>query len=204
MRPLRLFTVFHGNLDFSALPDADLPLVISRCYWPLLALAEKARLPLGIEMPERGTPLEIGKGRVLREGSKVAILSYGTRLADALSAADELAARGLPTTVADARFAKPFDQKLVRRLAREHEVLVTVEEGSIGGFAAQVMQFMAQDGLLENGLKFRPLTLPDYFIDHDKPANQVALAGLDAAGIVASVLGALGRGQETLERPARA
>ena len=159
---------------------------------------------LGLEMPERGTPLEVGKGRVLREGGKVAILSYGTRLGDALLAADELAARGLPTTVADARFAKPFDQDLVRRLAREHEVLVTVEEGAIGGFAAQVMQFMARDGLLENGLKFRPLTLPDHFIDHDKPAVQVAHAGLDAAGIVASVLGALGRGQETLESPARA
>jgi 1-deoxy-D-xylulose-5-phosphate synthase len=159
---------------------------------------------LGLEMPERGTPLEIGKGRILREGTKVAILSLGTRLGAALEAADDLAARGLSTTVADARFAKPIDQDLVRRLAREHEVLVTVEEGSIGGFATQVMQFMAHDGLLENGLKFRPLTLPDVFIDHDKPAVQVARAGLDSAGIVASVLTALGHGEAGLEAPARA
>ncbi|MEM7224252.1 MAG: 1-deoxy-D-xylulose-5-phosphate synthase [Pseudomonadota bacterium] len=159
---------------------------------------------LGLEMPERGTPLEIGKGRIVREGTKVAILSYGTRLQDSLKAADELAARGLSTTVADARFAKPIDEDLVRRLAREHEILVTVEEGAIGGFATQVMQFMAHDGLLDNGLRFRPLTLPDYFIDHDKPPLQVAEAGLDSAGIVASVLQALGREQDSLEHPARA
>ena len=156
---------------------------------------------LGLEMPARGTPLEIGRGRILREGTKVAILSYGTRLQDSLKAADELAARGLSTTVADARFAKPIDQDLVRRLAREHEILVTVEEGSIGGFATQVMQFMAHDGLLDNGLRFRPLTLPDSFIDHGKPPMQVAEAGLDSAGIVASVLQALGREQEAIERP---
>ncbi len=159
---------------------------------------------LGLEMPERGTALEIGKGKIVREGSKVAILSYGTRLPDALLAADELAAKGLSATVADARFAKPLDQDLVRRLAREHEVMVTVEEGAIGGFAAQVMQFMATDGLLENGLKFRPLTLPDYFIDHDKPPLQVAEAGLDAKGIVAAVLSAFGREREALEAPVRA
>jgi 1-deoxy-D-xylulose-5-phosphate synthase len=106
--------------------------------------------------------------------------------------------------VADARFAKPLDQDLVRRLAREHEVLVTVEEGAIGGFATQVMQFMAQEGLLDNGLRFRPLTLPDIFIDHDKPAVQIEMAGLDAPHIVASVLEALGRGGEALEAPARA
>jgi 1-deoxy-D-xylulose-5-phosphate synthase len=159
---------------------------------------------LGLEMPDRGTPVEVGKGRILREGSKAAILSYGTRLADALKAADELAARGLSTTVADARFAKPIDQDLVRRLAREHEVLVTVEEGAIGGFATQVMQFMAGAGLLDNGLKFRPLTLPDDFIDHDKPAVQIQKAGLDAPAIVASVLSAFGIADETLEAPARA
>ncbi len=159
---------------------------------------------IGLELPDRGTPLEIGKGRILREGTKVAILSYGTRIHDALAAADNLAARGLSTTVADARFAKPLDQELVRRLAREHEVMVTVEEGAIGGFATQVMTYMAREGLLDNGLKFRPLTLPDYFIDHDKPAVQVAQAGLDAAGIVAGVLGALGRSDETVENPARA
>jgi len=159
---------------------------------------------LGLEMPERGTPLEIGKGRIIREGTKVAILSYGTRLQDALKAADDLAARGLSTTVADARFAKPIDRDLVRRLAQEHEVLITVEEGSIGGFATQVMQYMAGEGLLDNGLKFRPLTLPDYFIDHDKPAIQYQQAGLDAASIVATVLNAFGIENETIEAPARA
>jgi 1-deoxy-D-xylulose-5-phosphate synthase len=157
---------------------------------------------LGLEMPERGTPLEIGKGRILREGTKVAVLSYGTRLQDALTAADELAARGLSTTVADARFAKPLDHDLVRRLAREHEVLITVEEGAIGGFASQVMQFSARDGLFDRGLKFRPLCLPDVFIDHEKPATQVAQAGLDATGIVAAALAALG--EEEVETPARA
>jgi len=157
---------------------------------------------LGLEMPARGTPLARGKGRVVREGGKVAILSYGTRLGEALRAADTLAARGLPTTVADARFAKPLDHELIRQLARHHEVLVTVEEGAIGGFATQVMQFMALDGLLENGLKFRPLTLPDYFIDHDKPEKQIEMAGLDASGIVAAVLRALGR--DAIEAPARA
>ena len=157
---------------------------------------------LGIEMPDRGTPLEIGKGRILREGSKVAILSLGTRLGDALAAADDLAARGLATTVADARFAKPLDEDLVRRLARDHEVLVTVEEGSIGGFATQVMQFLAREGAFDKGLKFRPMTLPDSFIDHDKPEVQIAQAGLDRAGILATVLEALG--QAEMESPVRA
>jgi 1-deoxy-D-xylulose-5-phosphate synthase len=158
---------------------------------------------LGIEMPARGTPLEIGKGRMVREGTKVAILSYGTRLGDALAAADELQARGLSTSVADARFAKPLDHDLIRRLAREHEVLVTVEEGAIGGFAAFVMQFMATDGLLDHGLKFRPITLPDFFIDHDKPPVQIQVGGVDRAGIVATVLQALGQA-EAIEAPARA
>ena len=155
-----------------------------------------------VEMPTRGTPLEIGKGRIVREGSKIAILSYGTRLHDALAAAEDLAARGLSTTVADARFAKPIDEDLVRRLAREHEVMITLEEGAIGGFAAQVMQFLALNGLLDNGLKFRPMTLPDFFIDHDKPATQIALANLDAKGVVATALQALG--EATVESPVRA
>ncbi len=148
---------------------------------------------IGLELPERGTPLEIGKGRILREGSKVAILSYGTRLQDSLKAADELAARGLSTTVADARFAKPLDEELVARLAREHEVLITVEEGAVGGFATQVMHTLAREGLFDQGLKFRPLTLPDFFIDHDKPAIQIATAGLDTPHIVGAALAALGR-----------
>ncbi len=156
----------------------------------------------GIEMPARGTPLEIGKGRIVREGATVAILSYGTRLQESLKAADELAARGLSTTVADARFAKPLDHDLIRRLAREHEVLITVEEGSIGGFASFVMQDLALSGVLDSGLKIRPLTLPDFFIDHDKPERQYEIAGLDAKSIVSAALQALGR--EQVESPARA
>jgi len=157
---------------------------------------------MGIEMPARGTPLEIGKGRIVREGTKVAILSYGTRLHESLKAADELAARGLSTTVADARFAKPLDHDLIRRLARDHEVLITVEEGAIGGFAAFVMQDLALAGILDSGVKIRPLTLPDVFIDHEKPEVQYELAGLDAKSIVAAALHALGH--ERLESPARA
>ena len=147
---------------------------------------------VGIELPVRGTPLEIGKGRILREGSKVALLSFGARLQECLKAADDLAARGLPTTVADARFAKPLDTDLVMRLAREHEVLITIEEGSVGGFAAQVMQFLAMGGHFDAGLRIRPMILPDRFIDHAAPAAQYAQAGLDAASIVATALSALG------------
>ncbi|PIW26150.1 MAG: 1-deoxy-D-xylulose-5-phosphate synthase, partial [Rhodospirillales bacterium CG15_BIG_FIL_POST_REV_8_21_14_020_66_15] len=158
---------------------------------------------VGVELPAKGTALEIGKGRIVREGSTIAILSLGSRLQDALKAAEDLAARGLSTTVADARFAKPIDEDLVRRLAAGHEVLVTVEEGSIGGFSAQVLQFMANEGLLENGLKVRAVTMPDAFIEQDKPEAQCAQAGLDAAGIVATVLAALGRSGELTE-PARA
>ncbi|MBS9719769.1 1-deoxy-D-xylulose-5-phosphate synthase [Tianweitania sp. BSSL-BM11] len=150
---------------------------------------------VGIEMPERGSVLEIGKGRVIREGTKVALLSFGTRLADCLLAADELDAAGLSTTVADARFAKPIDRDLVRRLARDHEVLITVEEGAIGGFGTQVLHYLALEGLLDNGLKVRPLVLPDLFVDHAKPEKMYADAGLDSAGIVSSVFGALGRNQ---------
>jgi 1-deoxy-D-xylulose-5-phosphate synthase len=149
---------------------------------------------LGVEMPERGQVLEIGKGRVVREGSKVAILSYGGRLGAALQAADDLAARGLSTTVADARFAKPLDRDLVRRLAREHEVLLTVEEGAIGGFATQVMTLLAEEGLLDHGLKIRPMHVPDRFIDHDKPDQQYEAAGLNAHHMVAKALDALGIG----------
>jgi 1-deoxy-D-xylulose-5-phosphate synthase len=123
----------------------------------------------------------------------VAILSLGTRLPEALRAADELAARGLPATVADARFAKPIDTALLEQLARHHEVLITVEEASIGGFSAQVMQHLALNGLLDGGLRFRPITLPDRFIDHMSPAAQIVEAGLDARAIVRTVLGALGR-----------
>src|SRR6185312_1586504 len=148
---------------------------------------------VGVEMPERGQVLEIGKGRILREGTKVALLSFGTRLQDCLLAAEELSASGLSTTVADARFAKPLDEDLVRRLATSHEVLLTVEEGSIGGFASHVLHFLAKEGLLDAGLKVRPLVLPDEFTDHAKPEKMYADAGLDAAGIVRSVFAALGR-----------
>jgi 1-deoxy-D-xylulose-5-phosphate synthase len=148
---------------------------------------------VGIELPVRGTPLEIGKGRVLREGSKIAVLNFGARLAECLVAAEDLAAKGLSTTVADARFAKPLDTDLVRRLARGHEVLITIEEGAIGGFAAQVLQDLAMAGLLDHGLKIRPMILPDRFIDHASPARQYEQAGLDAKGIVATALAALGQ-----------
>jgi 1-deoxy-D-xylulose-5-phosphate synthase len=148
----------------------------------------------GVERPERGTPLPIGKGRILREGTKIALLSFGARLGECLKAAEDLAARGLPTTVADARFAKPLDTDLVSRLAREHEVLVTIEEGTVGGFASHVLQFLATSGQLDRGLRVRPMVLPDRFIDHAGPAVQYAEAGLDAAHIVATALAALGEG----------
>ena len=148
---------------------------------------------VGVDMPDIGVPLEIGKGRVVREGTTVALLSYGGRLQECLHAAEDLAAHGLSATVADARFAKPLDTDLIRRLAREHEVLITIEEGSIGGFATQVMTDLANTGLLDGGLKFRPMTLPDIFIDHEKPEIQYEQAGLTASHIVANVLAVLGR-----------
>ncbi|MGR0189016.1 transketolase C-terminal domain-containing protein, partial [Azospirillum aestuarii] len=152
---------------------------------------------VGLELPERGAVLPIGKGRILQEGSKVAILSYGTRLGEARKAAAELGARGLSTTVADARFAKPLDEDLVRRLALEHEVLITIEEGSVGGFGSFVLQHLAMTGLLDGhrlggGLKIRPMVLPDRFLDHDSPARQYEEAGLAARHIVATALQALG------------
>jgi 1-deoxy-D-xylulose-5-phosphate synthase len=148
---------------------------------------------VGVEMPEEGTPLEIGRGRIVREGTKIALLSYGTRLGDCLKAADELAAYGLSTTVADARFAKPLDTDLVLRLAREHEVLITIEEGSIGGFGTYVMQALAENGAFDRGLKLRSMVLPDTFIDQDSPAAMYAKAGLDTKGIVTKVFEALGK-----------
>jgi 1-deoxy-D-xylulose-5-phosphate synthase len=151
---------------------------------------------VGVDMPEVGVPLEIGKGRIVREGHKVALLSFGTRLAECLKAADELAQLGLSTTVADARFAKPLDTDLVLRLAREHEVLVTIEEGSVGGFGSFVLQTLADEGALDRGgLKVRMMVLPDTFIDQDSPNAMYAKAGLDAKGIVAKVFEALGREQ---------
>ncbi len=150
---------------------------------------------VGVELPERGDVLEIGKGRVVREGSKVAILSLGTRLADALKAAEELENYGVSTTVADARFAKPIDRDLVRRLAANHEVLITVEEGSIGGFGSQVFQALSDDGLLDGvrgAFKFRSLILPDAYIDHDKHEIMIAKSMLDSKAMVAKALELLG------------
>ncbi|MGV2979921.1 1-deoxy-D-xylulose-5-phosphate synthase [Camelimonas sp. ID_303_24] len=147
---------------------------------------------VGVDMPERGVPLPIGKGRIVREGSRVALLSLGTRLAEALKAAEDLEARGLSTTVADARFAKPLDLELILGLARSHEVLITIEEGSVGGFGSWVLQALSDHGALDGGLKVRAMTLPDTYQDHDKPERMYADAGLDAAGIVQKALAALG------------
>jgi 1-deoxy-D-xylulose-5-phosphate synthase len=154
---------------------------------------------VGCEMPAEGKPLEIGKGRIVKEGSKIAILSLGTRLSESLKAAEELASYGLSTTVADARFAKPLDTELVLRLANEHEVLITIEEGAIGGFAAQVYQTLSDNGALDRGLKIRSMILPDIFIDQDSPTVMYAKAGLDAKGIVTKVFEALGRDATKIE-----
>jgi 1-deoxy-D-xylulose-5-phosphate synthase len=152
----------------------------------------------GIALPTQAEVLALGRGRLLREGSSVAILSLGTRLAEAMRAADDLATRGLSCTVADARFAKPLDTAMIEQLARHHEVLVTIEEGAAGGFGSAVMQHLAWKGLLDGGLKFRPMTLPDRFIDHDSQQKQLIEAGLTARDIVAAVLAALG-----IDRPAQ-
>jgi 1-deoxy-D-xylulose-5-phosphate synthase len=154
---------------------------------------------LGVTMPEAGVPLEIGKGRILREGSKVALVNFGARLGECLKAAEELAGFGLSTTVADARFAKPLDTDLILRLAREHEVLVTIEEGAVGGFGSYVLHALTDNDMLDGALKFRMMVLPDIFLDHDSPNAMYAKAGLDAKGIVERVFEALGKdvAQET-------
>jgi 1-deoxy-D-xylulose-5-phosphate synthase len=142
----------------------------------------------GLELPEIGTPLEIGRGRVIRQGNTVALLSLGGRLADCVKAADVLAAHGISTTIVDARFAKPLDTDLILRLARNHELLITVEEGSVGGFGSHVAQLLSDKGALDQtGFRLRSLALPDVFIDHDSPPAMYARAGLDANGIVAKV-----------------
>lgn len=148
---------------------------------------------VGVELPERGEILEIGKGRVIKQGSKVALLSFGTRLADCLLAAEDLDAAGLSTTVADARFAKPLDHDLIRQLARHHEVLITIEEGAVGGFASHVLQFLAEEGLIDGGLKVRPMIMPDVWMEQAKPEAMYTRAGLDRAGIVSTVFKALGQ-----------
>jgi len=158
---------------------------------------------VGIPLPERGEVLALGKGRIVREGTRVALLSYGAHLQECVAAADELQAMGLSTTVADARFAKPLDTDLVERLARSHEVVITIEEGAVGGFASHVLQHLATTGLLDHGLKIRPMVLPDRFIDHDTPAKQYEHAGLSARHIAQTALAALGR-TSRIERSARA
>ncbi len=147
---------------------------------------------VGVELPLHGVPLEIGRGRVVREGGRIALLSLGTRLGECLRAAEELDAMGLPCTVADARFAKPLDRDLILRLAREHAALVTVEEGAAGGFGAHVLHLLAAEGALDAGLRVRAMTLPDVFIDQDGPAKMYETAGLTARHIVARAIEALG------------
>jgi len=147
---------------------------------------------VGVDLPERGNPLEIGKGRIIGEGSRVALLSFGTRLAEATKAAEALAVRGITVTVADARFAKPLDHDLIEQLARHHEAVITIEEGAIGGFGSHVAQFLAEQCLLESGLKYRSMVLPDIFIDQASPARMYEIAALDAAHIEAKVLTTLG------------
>jgi 1-deoxy-D-xylulose-5-phosphate synthase len=157
---------------------------------------------VGVDMPEHGEVLEIGKGRILREGTKVGILNFGGRLVEALKAAEDLGAKGLSTTVADARFAKPLDIDLVERMAREHEVLITLEEGAIGGFATSVLNHLVRNDLIADGLKVRPLFFPDRFQDQAKPYDMYTDAGLNAEQITDTALSALG--EQTLEQPARA
>jgi 1-deoxy-D-xylulose-5-phosphate synthase len=147
---------------------------------------------MGVDLPRKGTPLEIGKGRMIRQGSRVAILSFGTRLGEVLKAAESLAAKGLTPTIADARFAKPLDRELILRLAREHEALITVEEGAIGGFGSHVAQLLADEGVFDRGLKYRSMVLPDTFIDHASPEAMYRAAGMNAPEIEAKVLEVLG------------
>jgi 1-deoxy-D-xylulose-5-phosphate synthase len=147
---------------------------------------------LGVDMPSRGEVLPIGKGRILRQGSGVALLNFGTRLGEVLAAAEKLAAFGLNPTIADARFLKPLDEELVARLAADHELLITVEESGIGGFGSHVATFLASNGLLDGKLKFRPLMIPDSFVEQASQNDMYGAAGLDRAGIVATVLSTLG------------
>jgi 1-deoxy-D-xylulose-5-phosphate synthase len=154
----------------------------------------------GVEMPERGTPLEIGKGRMIREGSKVALLSFGTRLEEVEKAAEQLAAKGITPTIADARFAKPLDRDMILKLAAEHEALITIEEGAVGGFGSHVAQLLADEAVFDKGLKFRSMVLPDTFIDQASPADMYAVAGMNAEQIIAKVLEVLGIGDLDAQR----
>jgi 1-deoxy-D-xylulose-5-phosphate synthase len=157
----------------------------------------------GVKLPAIGTPLEIGKGRIVKEGDRVALLSLGTRLGECQKAADQLEASGISTTVADARFAKPLDENLIRQLLKHHELVITVEEGAIGGFGSHVLCFAAKDGLLKNTHRLLPLYLPDSFIEHGNPAAMYDEAGLNAAQIVATVLAELGEKKPALVKKAK-
>jgi 1-deoxy-D-xylulose-5-phosphate synthase len=194
-----------GFVIMAAADEAELVHMVSTC----VAIDDgpsAVRFPrgdgVGVALPEKGLPLEIGRGRIIREGNTIALLSLGARLGECIKAAQELAAYGLSTTIADARFAKPLDTNLVARLAREHEVVITIEEGAIGGFGSHVLHHLAMNGLLDHGLKIRTMVLPDVFLDHDSPQAQYDQAGLNARHIVAVALSALGR--EIAEQPARA
>ncbi len=180
-----------GFVLMAAADEADLVHMVATCA-AIDDGPSAVRFPrgdgIGVPLPDKGAPLEIGRGRIMREGTKIALLSYGGRLAECLKAAQELAAYGLSTTVADARFAKPLDTDLVNRLAREHEVVVTIEEGAIGGFGSHVLHHLATSGLFDHGLKIRTMVLPDVFLDHDSPLAQYEAAGLNARQIVATAL----------------
>jgi 1-deoxy-D-xylulose-5-phosphate synthase len=194
-----------GFVLMAAADEADLVHMVSTCV-AIDDAPSALRFPrgeaVGVELPEQGVALEIGRGRIVKEGTKIALLSFGARLQECLKAAQELGAHGLSTTVADARFAKPLDTDLINRLVREHEVVVTIEEGAIGGFGSFVLHYLAQSGQLDQGLKIRTMVLPDIFIDHDSQGAQYDVAGLNAKHIVQTAMAALGR--EAVERPARA
>ncbi len=194
-----------GFVIMAAGDEADLVHMVSTCA-AIDDGPSAVRFPrgdgVGVILPDKGVPLEIGRGRIMREGNAIALLSLGARLGECMKAAQELAAYGLSTTVADARFAKPLDTELIKRLAREHEVLVTIEEGAIGGFGSHVLHHLAMTGMLDHGLKVRAMVLPDTFLEHDSPQAQYDLAGLNARHIVATALAALGR--DIAEQPARA
>jgi 1-deoxy-D-xylulose-5-phosphate synthase len=194
-----------GFVIMAAGDEADLVHMVSTCA-AIEDGPSAVRFPrgdgMGVALPDKGVPLEIGRGRIMREGNAIALLSLGARLGECMKAAQELAAYGLSTTVADARFAKPLDTGLIKRLAREHEVLVTIEEGAIGGFGSHVLHYLAMSGMLDHGLKIRTMVLPDAFLEHDSPQAQYDQAGLNARHIVAMALAALGR--EIAEQPARA
>jgi 1-deoxy-D-xylulose-5-phosphate synthase len=194
-----------GFIIMAAGDEADLFHMVATCA-AIDDAPSAVRYPrgdgIGVPLPDKGVPLEIGRGRIVREGTKIALLSFGGRLTECMKAAQELGTYGLSTTVADARFAKPLDTDLVNRLAREHEVVITVEEGAIGGFGSHVLHHLAMNGMLDHGLKIRTMVLPDVFLEHDSPQAQYDLAGLNARHIAAMALSALGR--EIAQQPARA